>query len=149
MSYCTGPPKVQPGHTYTLCIRGVNDCGPGEWSLSTVVYFQDDAEKEHSDEETCTSTQDFPDNDIASPRQEQVAADVTASVGNMSVSSKYPHENLVDTVTTPSPQAQTYTTATDSLPLASSVPVELTLPSPLQPKMLCLYHLHRLKHNQL
>ena len=133
-SHPTGPPKIQPGYTYTLCIRGVNDCGPGQWSQSTVVCFQDDEKEHFGDEETSSSAQDMPNNDIASPRQLQVD-DVTDSIGGMSVSSKSPSENPASAITTPSLQAQTYPGVTMSIPLASPIPVEKTLPCPTQNAM--------------
>ena len=109
----------------------MNDSGPGEWSPSTVACFQDDEKDCSGDEETCSSTQELPNNDVASPRQLQVA-EVTASIGGMSISSKSPPENPASVVTTPSLQAQTYPGATVSVPLVSPVPVEqLPIPTTL------------------
>ena len=124
--YSTGPPKIQPGHTYTIHIRGVNDCGPGEWSQSAVVNFQQD-EKEHSDdEESCALDQKLPNSDCHITSQPAMAS-VTSSVGTISISSKYQPQNP----TTPSPQPQMQPGATSSPHnMASPAPVEQTLPYP-------------------
>ena len=127
--YSTGPPKIQPGHTYTICIRGVNDCGPGEWSQNAVVNFQQD-EKEHSDdEESRALAQELPNNDCHVTSQPAMAS-VTSSVGTISISSKYQPQSSIP-ITTPSPQPQMQPGATSSPHnMASPAPVEQTLPYP-------------------
>lgn len=35
-----GPPKIKPGHLYTVTVRGINGAGPGEWSKEQVFRFK-------------------------------------------------------------------------------------------------------------
>ena len=35
-----GPPKIKPGHLYTVTVRGINGAGPGEWSNEQVFRFK-------------------------------------------------------------------------------------------------------------